>query len=300
KQKGNQNYINARFRSPLANYLPYLVPSQVATAHFQLVLSRDHRFGIDSVPIGICYAGTSDHGFSRRRLFTAVPLVNQYPICSILLENPYYGLRKPPDKSRSSLLYVTNLYIMGEALVLETLMLLHWCQKMKLTSAILHGFSLDGYMASLAFTKWPDSPSRQFYENKASQTSYDYLCERNRSIDSNKIVLNLIKDIIRLLMDEFTSLYNYSRSVQSNISNAMFIVCTHDGYILRDGIPHMNDVWPGIHIRYIPHGHVNAFLFNQLGFHHTAAKMLQRQEPNVKLKKHLNISPIFVTTPKNS
>ncbi|CAF4392946.1 unnamed protein product, partial [Rotaria sordida] len=44
------------------------------------------------------------------------------------LENPYYGLRKPPD-------------------------LLYWCQKMKLTSAILHGFSLGGHMASLTFTK---------------------------------------------------------------------------------------------------------------------------------------------------
>ncbi|CAF4186368.1 unnamed protein product [Rotaria sordida] len=160
KQKGNQNYINARFRSSLANYLPHLVPSQVAIAHFQLVLSRDH-------------------GFSRRRLFTAFPLINQYPIDSILLENPYYGLRKPPDQSGSSLLYVTNLYIMGEVLVLETLMLLHWCQRMKLTSAILHGFSLGGHMASLAFTKWPDLPCRQFYENKASQTFYDYLRERN-------------------------------------------------------------------------------------------------------------------------
>ncbi|CAF1103010.1 unnamed protein product [Rotaria sordida] len=179
KQKGNQNYINARFRSPLVNYLPHLV---IATAHFQLVLSRDQ-------------------GFSRRRLFTAVPLINQYPIGSILLENSYYGLRKPPD-------------------------LLYWCQKMKLTSAILHGFSLGGHMASLIFTKWPDSPSRQFYENKASQTFYDYLPEGNRSIVSNKIVLNLIKDMMRLLIDEFISLYNYSRSVQSNISNGMFIACT--------------------------------------------------------------------------
>ncbi|CAF4296947.1 unnamed protein product, partial [Rotaria sordida] len=100
------------------------------TAHFQLVLSRDHRFGIDSIPIGICYAGTGDHGFTRRRLFTAVPLINQYPIGSILLENPYYGLRKLPNQSHSSLLYITDLYIM----------------------AILHGFSLGGHMASLAFT----------------------------------------------------------------------------------------------------------------------------------------------------
>ncbi|CAF1551475.1 unnamed protein product, partial [Rotaria sordida] len=194
----NQNYINARFGSPLANYLPYLVSSQVATAHFQLVLSRDQG--------------------------------------SILLENPYYGLRKPLDQSRSSLLYITDLYIMGEVLVLETLMLLHWCQKMKLTSVILHGFSFGGHMTSLAFTKWPDPPSRQFYENKASQTFYDYLRERNRSIDSNKIVLDLIKDMMHLLMDEFTSLYNYSCSLQSNISNAMFIACTHHG------IPHMNDI----------------------------------------------------------
>ncbi|CAF1405796.1 unnamed protein product [Rotaria sordida] len=103
-------------------------------------------------------------------------------------------------------------------------------------------FSLGGHMASLVFTKWPDPPSRQFYENKASQTFYDYLREQNRSIDSNKIVFDLIKDMMRLLMDEFISLYNYSRSVQSNISNAMFIACTHDGYVLRDGIPHMNDV----------------------------------------------------------
>ncbi|CAF1499259.1 unnamed protein product [Rotaria sordida] len=223
KQKGNQNYINARFGSSLANYLSHLVPSQIATAHFQVVLSRDH-------------------GFSRRRLFTAVPLVNQYPIGSILLENPYYGLRKPLNQSRSSLLYVTDLYIMSEVLVLETFMLLHWCQKMKLTSVILHGFSFGGHKASLAFTKWPDPPSRQFYENKASQTFYDYVRERNRSIDSNKIVLDLIKDVMRLLMNEFTSLYNYLRSVQSNISNPVFIACTHDGYVLRNGIPHMTDV----------------------------------------------------------
>ncbi|CAF1556087.1 unnamed protein product, partial [Rotaria sordida] len=127
---------------------------------------------------------------------------------------------------------------------------------------------------------WSDLPSRQFYENKASQTFYDYLRERNRSIDSNKIVLDLIKDMMRLFMNEFTSLYNYSRSVQSNISNAIIMACTHDGYVLCDGIPHMNEVWPGIHIRYIPHGHVSAFLFNQSGFNHAAAEMLQRQEPN--------------------
>ncbi|CAF1504491.1 unnamed protein product, partial [Rotaria sordida] len=54
--------------------------------------------------------------------------------------------------------------------------------------------------------------------------------------------------MMRLLMDESTSLYNYSRLIQSNISNAMFIACTHDRCVLRDGIPHINDVWPGVEV----------------------------------------------------
>ncbi|CAF4318280.1 unnamed protein product, partial [Rotaria sordida] len=63
--KSNQNYTNARFRSPLANYLLHLVSPQVATAHFQLVLPCDHRFGIDSIPIGICYAETEIQFFLK-------------------------------------------------------------------------------------------------------------------------------------------------------------------------------------------------------------------------------------------
>lgn len=130
------------------------MPAEVATAHFQLVLPRDHRLGEDSIPIGICYAGTGDHGFSRRRLLTAGPLLNQYRVASILIENPYYGFRKPPQQTRSSLFHVSDLYIMGKALILDTLVLLHWCEKMKLGPAILHGYSLGGHMASLAFTKF--------------------------------------------------------------------------------------------------------------------------------------------------
>ena len=106
--------------------------------------------------------------------------------------------------------------------------------------------------------------------------------------------------MMRLLMDEFTSLHNYSRPVESNIANAMFIACANDGYVLHDGIPHMNDIWPGCLIRYIPRGHISAFLLNQSGFHHAVAEMLQRQQPNVQLKKNPIIPSIAVTTPSKS
>ncbi|CAF0761735.1 unnamed protein product [Rotaria sordida] len=327
--KGDRQYIDAKFRSPIANHMGHMVPTEVATAHFQLVLPHDHRVGIDSIPINICYAGTGDQGFNRRRLLTAHPLLKQYRIGSIILENPYYGVRKPKHQVRSSLFYVTDLLVMGGALMLETLALLHWCEKMKLTPAILHGFSLGGHMASLAFTNWPgplsllscaswstsstafcdgvlsrtipwDLLKKQFYENKAYQTFYEYLREGKKSTSSNLSVIDPVKDMMRLIMDEFTSLDNYSRPVESNIPNAMFIIGTNDGYVLRDGIPDMNDVWPGCLVRYIPYGHISGFLFSQSVFQHAVAEMLQRQQPNVKLKKSPITSPITITTSTNT
>jgi hypothetical protein len=35
-------------------------------------------------------------------------------------ENPYYGLRKPKDQLRSSLHYVSDLFVMGGCLLLES------------------------------------------------------------------------------------------------------------------------------------------------------------------------------------
>ncbi|CAF2343008.1 unnamed protein product [Rotaria sp. Silwood2] len=327
--KGDRQYIDAKFRSPLANHMPHVVPTEVATAHFQLVLPHDHRFGSDAIPIGICYAGTGDQGFNRRRLLTAHPLLKHYRIGSIILENPYYGLRRPQHQARSSLFYVTDLLVMGGALILETLALLHWCEKMKLTPTLLHGFSLGGHMASLAFTNWPgplsllscaswstsstafcdgvlsrtipwDLLKKQFYENKAYQGFYEYIREGKQSSSSSLSAIDPVKDMMRLLMDEFTSLENYSRPVQSNIPNAMFIVCKNDGYVLRHGTPDMNDLWPGCLVRYISYGHISGFLFSQSVFHHAAAEMLQRQQPDVKLKKNPIISPITITTSTNT
>lgn len=41
------------------------------------------------------YAGTGDHFFYRRRHLMALPLLRERGVASLLLENPFYGLRKP-------------------------------------------------------------------------------------------------------------------------------------------------------------------------------------------------------------
>ena len=47
-------------------------------------------------------------------------MLRERGVGSIIIENPYYGLRKPRKQLRSSLFYVSDLFIMGAALILES------------------------------------------------------------------------------------------------------------------------------------------------------------------------------------
>ncbi|CAG5130947.1 unnamed protein product, partial [Candidula unifasciata] len=55
---------------------------------------------------------------------------------------------------RSSLHNVSDLFVMGGALVLESLALLHWCERQGWGPLGLSGVSMGGHMASLAATNW--------------------------------------------------------------------------------------------------------------------------------------------------
>lgn len=96
------------------------MPEETRTAHFQVVLPR--KWQSQKVkPICLHLAGTGDHVsddenvvilanivdihvffsfkfYWRRRNLIARPLLKEAGIGAILLENPFYGLRKPKDQ----------------------------------------------------------------------------------------------------------------------------------------------------------------------------------------------------------
>lgn len=144
--------INGKFRSPFAVHLPGLVRPEVEDAYFQLVLPL--KWVGDYKPICIHLAGTGDHFFWRRRNIMAKPLLKR-GIGSIILENPYYGVRKPKDQIRSSVHYVSDIFVMGGCLILECLVLLNWCQQHGYGPLGVSGISMGGHMASLAASNWP-------------------------------------------------------------------------------------------------------------------------------------------------
>lgn len=146
--------LEGQFLSPFVTYLPGIVPNESETAYFQVILPK--KWNSDHYkPICLHLAGTGDHGFWRRRQMMAKPLLKEGGIASIILENPFYGLRKPKDQVRSSLRNVSDILVMGGCLILESLVLFHWCESNGLGPLGVTGMSMGGHMASLAATNWP-------------------------------------------------------------------------------------------------------------------------------------------------
>ncbi|XP_076231647.1 protein ABHD18 isoform X3 [Calliopsis andreniformis] len=146
--------IEGNFESPFHKHLPGIMPAETINAHFQLVLPRkwvSHKIK----PVCLHLAGTGDHFFWRRRNLIAKPLIKESGIASLLVENPFYGLRKPQSQIRSSLHNVCDIFIMGGCLIMESIVLLNWCEQQGFGPLGLTGLSMGGHMASLAATNWP-------------------------------------------------------------------------------------------------------------------------------------------------
>ncbi|XP_044157025.1 protein ABHD18 [Bufo gargarizans] len=129
------------------------MPSETVTARFQFLVPKEWKSKYR--PVCIHLAGTGDHYFWRRRTLMARPMLKEAGMASLLLENPYYGYRKPKDQRRSSLKNVSDLFVMGGALVLESAALLHWLEREGYGPLGITGISMGGHMASLAVTNWP-------------------------------------------------------------------------------------------------------------------------------------------------
>ncbi|XP_048827158.1 protein ABHD18 isoform X1 [Brienomyrus brachyistius] len=152
EEQNDCRILNGHFTSPLEHFLPGILPAESVKARFQFILPRKWK---KFKPVCIHLAGTGDHFFWRRRTLMAKPMMKETGMASLLLENPYYGYRKPKEQVRSSLRNVSDLFVMGGALILESAALLHWLEREGYWPLGMTGISMGGHMASLAVTNWP-------------------------------------------------------------------------------------------------------------------------------------------------
>lgn len=234
--------LEGKFKTPLEIYLPGLVPDVVQNAHFQIMLPlkwNDERFK----PMCIHLAGTGDHYFWKRRNLIAKPLLKEANLGAIILENPFYGLRKPKDQKASSLHNVSDIFVMGGCLVLESLVLLNWCERNGYGPLGITGLSMGGHMASLAATNWPkplvvvpclswSTASAVFTEGVMSNSINWDVLETQYFTDGN--FRERLSKMVTVVDDAFLAgqhfIQNFNQSVEElkqDISETNHLVCDH-------------------------------------------------------------------------
>ncbi|KJH51817.1 hypothetical protein DICVIV_02008 [Dictyocaulus viviparus] len=303
--------LDGKFRSPHAIMYPKQLPGCLQWAHWRAYLPNIPRKGVC-----IHLSGTGDHSYIRRELGFARGLLEE-GVGSILLQNPFYGDRKPPSQFRSSLENVSDLFVMGAALVSECNYLISWAISEGYGPIALSGVSMGGFMASLAATNvcvpvgvipcmsWTTAAPTFTEDFEAlflgalrNAINYDQL---QRQIEDQEYLkkLSSISDVnwvdemhernsanglgsaynmMCILMDEFTCLANYPIPIDTSLCTA--IVAEHDAYVLRShGAVDFEEVWPGMRVVEMRRmGHVTAYLYGHHLFREIVTQTLRRME----------------------
>ncbi|KAI0985141.1 hypothetical protein GJ496_001113 [Pomphorhynchus laevis] len=145
------------FTSPAIHYLR--IPEHLKKGRIQLINAIKAKY--ETKGLCIILATTGDHGLNLRTRLIGLPLLEKYNISSIILENPYYGSRKPDNQLRSALLHISDLFLMGLVIIIECNHLYRWSLENGLinrnTPLIICGSSLGGYMGSLVTASHPNN-----------------------------------------------------------------------------------------------------------------------------------------------
>ncbi|XP_069903711.1 protein ABHD18 isoform X6 [Oryctolagus cuniculus] len=173
EEQSDCKILDGHFVSPMAHYVPDIMPIESVIARFQFIVPKE--WNSKYRPVCIHLAGTGDHHYWRRRTLMARPMIKEARMASLLLENPYYGCRKPKDQVRSSLKNVSDLFVMGGALVLESAALLHWLEREGYGPLGMTGISMGGHTDSFKMgqefvKRFPSSADKLTNLNLVSRT----------------------------------------------------------------------------------------------------------------------------------
>ncbi len=126
------------------------LPECARTARFRLLLPEGRPAGV-----AVHLAASGDQGFGIRLRF-ARPLLAR-GIGALVLENPFYGARRPPDQHRHAMRSVSDLHLLGRATFLEARGLLRWLSEgLRVRRLGVTGYSMGGQLAAMVGASWPE------------------------------------------------------------------------------------------------------------------------------------------------
>jgi len=239
-------------------------PEESRYAHVEWVMPQRSS---KSTPVCLHFAATGDEGFARRRSAFAKPLARA-GIGSMILENPFYGCRRPVGQHSKMLRYFSDLWTMGVATVQEGRSLSRWLYDQGYETQASCGISMGGHMAAkvgvlsdvpmaIVCFVTPHSATAVFTEGLLKH--YCAWHTLGQKLDGAEKAGELMKELLQLTDIRLLSLPAKPRSI-------VMIGAKNDAYIPPGSVQLLHEHWQGSTLRWIDGGHVGAFLFYRQDF----------------------------------
>lgn len=236
----------ARFDSPERR-----LPPCARTARVQLVLPPGAPRGAV-----LLLAASGDEGFRFRARFAA-PLVAR-GIAALLLENPYYGARRPPDQQGAAVRSVSDLALMAWAAIREGRALLDWLRAEGFGPLAVSGYSMGGQMAAMIGAASPFPVAVAPLAPSASPASVFNVGLLRRWVELRALArdgeLGVAQTRLRRVLARFDV-----RALPKPKGPSILVAADRDG-IVPPGDPRAIAAYWGAELRWVPGGHVSAVL----------------------------------------
>ena len=234
------------------------LPAECAEARFQLLLPATDSGPL--APVCVFLAASGDHGYGLRR-FLARPLLSK-GVGALLLENPYYGSRRPSGQQGEALRTVADLLLMFRATAVEAVAVMGWLLARGHPKVGVCGYSMGGSMAAYSASLFPLSAA--VIPLAAAHSAAPVFTQGVLSAVPDWEVLGRTCGGPEAARERLGSLLE-ALSITAlpplpNPRRAILVAARQDGFVPSASTLRLLQHWRGAELRYVRGGHVSGLL----------------------------------------
>lgn len=219
-------------------------------------------------------AAWNDHTYATRQRLAGDLAERQ--IACLLLQQPFYGLRRPDPDVHQPIRTVADFAAMGSAALEEGRALLAWLRDEGRSPGV-SGYSMGGNMAALIAATVPfriataplaasHSPSPVYLDGVLrAGIDWEALGGETASEDRLRRVM-LQASVLRIEPPPHTR-------------HAIIVAARRDAYVPRRAVIDLHDHWPGSELRWLPGGHATVLWFRRSALADAVADAFARTFP---------------------
>lgn len=235
------------------------LPPRTRTAHVELLLPRDAFEGrLPAVCLHL--AGTGDSTYVGRRLMAA-PLARRHGIGAMILQNPYYGERKPSGQCGAKLGRVVDQLLMNLATLAESRALLRWLREEGYAPVGVTGYSMGGYMAALTaqHVSFPLAVVPCATGHSARYPLMESPLSRQIAWDALRTALPGRSDAHAFLSERLDRLSLSRLGTLSDDHTAILVGASHDLFVPPEHVKRLHTHWDEPELRWVDGGHTTGW-----------------------------------------